>query len=358
MKLPPLTIGDLIATIPIIQGGMGVGVSRSSLASAVANEGGIGVISGAQIGFTEPDFEKNSFEANIRALKREIRKARELSPKGIIGLNLMVAMNHYKELARTAVEEKINLIISGAGLPKDLPDIVKGSMTKIAPIVSSGKAAHLITKLWDKKHQYIPDLVIVEGPEAGGHLGFSVEDLNQSPRIDLAQILQDVKEALSSFEEKYKRKIPVVVAGGIYNGTDIAKYLKLGASGVQMGTRFIATDECDADIKYKEAFIQSKQDDIGLVKSPVGMPGRAIHNSFTKLTEVGNIPVKWCYDCLIPCNPKTTPYCISKALIEAVKGNLSEGLIFTGSNGHRIKEIIPVKQLIQELVSEAELSYN
>jgi NAD(P)H-dependent flavin oxidoreductase YrpB (nitropropane dioxygenase family) len=182
MKLPSLQIGDLVARIPIIQGGMGIGVSRSNLASAVANEGGIGVISGVQIGFQEPDFETNNREANIRALGKEIRRARQLSPNGIIGVNFLVAMNNYREMVMAAVEEKIDLIISGAGLPKSLPEFVEGTKTKIAPIVSSGKAAMLISKLWDKRYNHIPDAVIVEGPDAGGHLGFSEEELQSNPR--------------------------------------------------------------------------------------------------------------------------------------------------------------------------------
>ena len=356
MKLPTLTIGELIASVPIIQGGMGIGVSRSGLASAVANEGGIGIISGAQIGFTEPDFERNSLAANLRALRSEIRKARELSPNGILGVNLMVAMNHYKELAVAAVEEKVNLIISGAGLPKDLPEFVKGTKTKIAPIVSSGKAAQLISKLWDRKYNHVPDLVIVEGPEAGGHLGFSLEELTQEKRPNLEQIVQEVKESILPFQEKYNKEIPVIAAGGIFDGNDIAKYMKLGASGVQMATRFVATEECDADIRFKEAYVNSTEKDISFVKSPVGMPGRAIINTFTERTEAGRIPVNKCYDCLLPCDPKTTPYCISKALIEAVKGNLEQGLVFTGSNAYRIKEIVSVKTLMQQLVREAEFA--
>jgi len=355
MKIPSLKIGELVASVPIIQGGMGIGISRSGLASAVANEGGIGIISGAQIGFNEPDFETNNLEANVRALRKEIRRARELSPNGILGVNLLVAMNNYKELALTAIEEKIDLIISGAGLPKELPDLVKGSKTKIAPIVSSGKAANLITKLWEKKYDYLPDLVIVEGPEAGGHLGFTLDQLTSAfSKIDLADIVKDVKEALNPFQEKHNKSIPVIAAGGIYDGKDIAKFLNLGAAGVQMGTRFVATDECDADIKFKEAYINSNQKDIQFVKSPVGMPGRAINNPFLDRVDEGNIPVKKCYNCLTPCNPKTTPYCISKALIDAVNGKITEGLIFSGSNAYRLKEIIPVKRLIHELVTETE----
>lgn len=357
MKLPSLRLGDLVARVPIIQGGMGVGVSRSSLASAVANEGGIGIISGVQIGFNEPDFEKNHMEANLRALIKEIRKARELSPKGIIGVNFLVAMNNYKEMVKAAVEEKIDLIISGAGLPKELPGLVKGSKTKIAPIVSSGKAAALITKLWDKRFNYVPDMVIVEGHEAGGHLGFSLDDLNSPEKPSLTDLVKEVVEALKPFKEKYQKEIPVVGAGGVFTGCDIAKLIKAGASGVQMATRFVATEECDADLKYKMAYINSKKDDIQLVKSPVGMPGRAIRNSLIERLEKGNVPIRRCYNCLQPCDPKTTPYCISNALIDAVRGNLDDGLIFTGSNAYRLDKITTVKELINELVIEAEACF-
>ncbi|MCC5912419.1 MAG: nitronate monooxygenase [Clostridiaceae bacterium] len=352
MKLPPLKLGEKIAEVPIVQGAMGVGVSLSKLAAAVANAGGVGVISAVQIGFEEPDFETNNAEANENALRKHIRKARELSPKGIIGVNLMVAINNYTEMAKAAVEEKIDLIVSGAGLPKDLPEIVQGTKTKIAPIVSSGKAAALITKLWDKRFNYIPDLVVVEGPEAGGHLGFSVEDLNATPKPQLDKIVEDVIDALKPFEEKHNKKIPVIAAGGVFDGKDIAKYLEIGAAGVQMATRFVATEECDADIRYKETYVQSQQQDIQLVKSPVGMPGRAIHNDFLKKLEKSNIPVTKCYNCLKPCEPKNTPYCISTALINAVKGNVQEGLIFSGTNAYRIDKIVSVKELMAQLVEE------
>lgn len=354
MKLPALKIGELVARLPIIQGGMGVGVSRSRLASAVANVGGIGVISSAQIGFEEPDFETNNSEANKRAMRNEITKARKLSPLGVIAVNIMVAMNNYKEMVKIAIEEKIDLIISGAGLPTELPKLVEGSKVKIAPIVSSGKAAMVITKLWDHKYSRIPDLIIVEGPEAGGHLGFSREELFSGERQNLEDIVKDVLEAIKPFEEKYDRKIPVAAAGGIYTGEDIAKFIKLGASGVQMATRFVATEECDASLEYKMAYINSKKEDIIFVKSPVGMPGRAIQNEFLNKLEEGNVPVKKCYNCLKPCNPAKTPYCITKALIEAVKGNAQDGLIFSGSNAYRLDKITTVKELIDELVNEAE----
>lgn len=355
MNISSLKIGELIAKIPIMQGGMGVGVSGSRLASAVALEGGIGVISGIQIGYKEPDFENNWREANIRALRKEIRKAKELAPKGIIGANFLVAMNNYYDSCKTAVEEGIDLIISGAGLPTGLPDIVKGSKTKIAPIVSSARAISVICKLWDKKFSVAPDLVVVEGPNAGGHLGFHFEELENGTAERLEDIVPEVIQALKPYEKKYNRTIPVVAAGGIYTGSDMARFLKLGASGVQIATRFVATEECDANIKFKEAYINAKEEDIKLVHSPVGMPGRAVRNHFTDYVEAnGKTSIKKCYNCLKTCNPKDTPYCISRALIQAVNGNLDEGLIFTGSNSYKINKIVKVKELINEILEEAE----
>lgn len=358
MNIPPLKIGDLVAKVPIIQGGMGVGVSLSNLAAAVANEGGIGVISGVQIGFREKDFKANNDEANIRGLIKEIRNAKQLSPKGILGVNMLSAVNNYKDMVKTAVKEKIDIIISGAGLPKNLPELVKGSDTKIAPIVSSGKAAAVIAKMWDRKYKYVPDVVIVEGPHAGGHLGFSVEQLTSLKMPNLKDIVKEVIEDLKPFAEKYKKEIPVIAAGGIYTGKDIAEFLKLGASGVQMSTRFVATEECDAHINFKKAYISATKEDIQLIKSPVGMPGRAIRNAFVKTIENNRLKIKKCYDCLKPCDPATTPYCISDALISSVQGDVENGLVFVGSNAYRMHEMTTVKELISELVHEAEKFLN
>ncbi|WP_138202794.1 NAD(P)H-dependent flavin oxidoreductase [Haloimpatiens lingqiaonensis] len=353
MKLPSLIIGNLKAKLPIIQGGMGIGISLSGLASAVAREGGIGIISGVGIGFRESDFSVNSKEANIRALKKEIVKAKTLSSNGIIGVNILTASNEYEELVTTASQCEADLIICGAGLPTNLPALVKNKITKLIPIVSSGKAASIITKLWKRKYNYIPDALIVEGPKAGGHLGFSKEDLFREDK-KLENILEEVIKAIKPFEEEAKRSIPIIAAGGIFHGSDIPKFLKLGASGVQMGTRFVATEECDAHIKFKRAYINSKKEDLDIVISPVGMPGRAIKNSFINSIKNENLPIDKCYRCLSHCNPKTAPYCISKALINSANGNLDEGLIFCGENAYRLKEIVPVKDLIQTLLIEAE----
>ncbi len=354
MNLPPLKIGELTAKLPIIQGGMGIGISLSSLASAVANAGGIGVISGVQIGYKEEDFEKNTLNANIRALKKEIQKARKLSPNGILGVNIMVAATHYKELVLTAVKEKIDLIICGAGLPSDLPKLVKGSNTKIAPIVSSGKAASVITKMWKKKFDYVPDLIVVEGHKAGGHLGFSSEELENSTAKDLHSIVKDVLSVVKPLEAEYNKSIPVVAGGGIYTGKEIAELIKIGAAGVQMATRFVATEECDAHINFKKAYVNANKEDVIIIKSPVGMPGRAINNEFIKSLDSSNSSITKCYSCIKHCNPAQTPYCISKALINAVNGDIDNALVFAGTNAYKIDKIVTVKELMDELVTEAE----
>lgn len=356
MFLPKLQIGDLIAKIPIIQGGMGIGVSLSSLAAAVANEGGIGIISGVQTGFNEPDFRSNNLLANIRGIQKEIRRARSLSPKGIIGINILTAANHYKELVETAVKEKIDIIISGAGLPKELPLYVKGTDTKIIPIVSSGKAAKVITKLWTRNYDYVPDAIIVEGARAGGHLGFSKEELVSNSSKNLIEILKEVINEINPFEKKYNKKIPVIAAGGIYSGKDIMECMNNGAAGVQMSTRFVATHECDADIKYKEAYIKCKDEDVRIVDSPVGLPGRAIANNFTKMIENNKLAITKCYRCLHGCDPRVAPYCISDALINAVRGKVEEGLIFCGSNAYKLESILSVKKLMQIILKEVEES--
>ena len=329
-------------------------MSLSSLASAVACEGGIGVISGVQIGYDEPDFLTNNSEANVRALKRHIKKAKDICKDGILGLNLLTAMTNYKEMVLAAVEMKIDIIISGAGLPLDLPSLVEGSDTKIVPTVSSGKAAAVISKMWDRKYKRLPDMVIVEGADAGGHLGFTKEELLNKDYKSLEELVVEVIEALKPYMEKYQVDIPVIAAGGIFTGEDIAKFIKLGASGVQMGTRFVGTHECDAHINFKNSYINAEYEDIRLVQSPVGMPGRAVNNEFTKKLDIENVPVKRCYDCLVPCNPATTPYCISQALIQSVTGDMANGLVFAGSNAYKVNKIVSVKELMKELVEEAE----
>lgn len=348
----PLKIGNLIAKIPIIQGGMGIGISLSNLSGAVALEGGIGVISTAQIGFSENDFKKNPLEANLRMIGEHINRARKMAPKGILGVNIMVATNHYKEYVLEAVKSGIDLIISGAGLPLELPSLVAKSKTKIAPIVSSKKAAELLLKMWDKKDQTTADAIIIEGPLAGGHLGFHMDYLENMNSNNYDDEIKEIIKITKQYEEKYEKEIPVIVAGGIKDQEDLDHVISLGASGIQVGTKFVTTKECDAHSNYKEAYIRSKKEDIVYVKSPVGMPGRAIMNPFVERTMMDNIPVKACHGCIRTCSPKTTPYCITEALMNAAKGEIEKGLIFCGAYAYKEDKIRTVKDVIEDYIGK------
>ncbi len=344
-----LVIQNLIAKVPIVQGGMGVGISLDNLASAVAREGGIGVISTAQIGFKDPEFLKNPLETNLKAVERCIKSAKEKAKGGIIAANIMVATRCYEKYVKAAVKAGVDLIISGAGLPISLPEYVKGSETKIAPIVSSEKAAKIICKMWDKKSHTAPDMVVIEGPLAGGHLGFHYDELMDISMDLYDEEIKKIMEAVKPYGEKYNKKIPVIVAGGIHDQKDVAHYLGLGADGVQVATRFVTTVECDADPKYKEAYLQAKKEDITIVKSPVGMPGRAIRNAFIKKVEAGEKAPIHCLGCLEKCDPKTIPYCITAALVNAALGKTDEGLVFCGARAYEENEIRTVHDVIEEL---------
>jgi len=351
---PTLKIRDLEVKLPIIQGGMGIGVSMSKLAAAVANEGGIGIISGAQPGYQEENFRTDNNAANVQGLIKEIRKARELAPNGAIGVNFLAASKNYTDLVMAAVKEKVDLVISGAGLPKTLPSLVKGTSTKIAPIVSSGKAAATIAKIWDRKYDYLPDAVIVEGPLAGGHLGFHPDDLKDGNWPNLKDLVTEVVEALKPFEEKYDRKVAVIAAGGVFSGADMAEMMEAGAAGVQMATRFVTTEECDASDAFKQAYIDATEDDIEIIVSPVGLPGRAVKNKFTELAKEGAHKVTRCYLCLKGCNPATTPYCITDALVASVEGDTENGLVFVGQNASKLTEISTVHNVIESIRNEYE----
>ena len=373
--LKPLKIGNLVAKHPVIQGGMGVGVSLSSLAGAVAKAGGIGIISTAQIGFKDQDFGKNPMAANLRAIHSELKKAREKAPQGILGFNIMVATKEYASYVKEAVKAGADVIISGAGLPIDMPKFVaeaeredggseiKERRTMIAPIVSSVKSALVICRMWDRKYHTAPDFVVVEGPCAGGHLGFSREQLTElgadtdhvaetfnEPAYD--KEIRGIIETVKGFAEKYKKHIPVITAGGIFDHKDVLHQFGLGAEGVQAATRFVTTEECDADIAYKEAYINAKEEDIVIVKSPVGMPGRAIKNKFLERVAQGPVKVEQCFRCLEHCNPAETPYCITKALINAAEGKIDEALLFCGSNAYRCEKIETVPEVMAALCGE------
>ena len=349
----PLVIGDSIASLPIVQGGMGIGVSLANLASAVANEGGIGVISAAGVGMFYPrsldrDFEEN----NLYGLREEIKKARRMTD-GLLGVNIMVALTSYGDLVEASLDEGIDFIFAGAGLPLDLPKYkTPDSNTKLVPIISSGRAAKIITKKWIQNFDYLPDAFVLEGPKAGGHLGFKKGTMDD-PSNALDLLLADVLEALKPFEEQYNRKIPVIVGGGVYDGSDMLYYLQRGAAGVQMATRFVTTNECDASDDFKQTYINAKEEDIVYIESPVGLPGRAIRNAFLNDVEQGlKHPFSCPYDCIITCKKEEAPYCITLALINAKNGKFTNGFAFAGSNAFKATKIVSVKEVVQSLIQE------
>ena len=371
----PLVIGDLKIEKPVIQGGMGVGISLHRLAGAVAKAGGMGLISTAQIGFREPDFKTNFVEANLRAIRNEFKKAREIAPEGAIGFNIMVATKHYDMWVKEAVKAGADAIISGAGLPVSLPEYAEAAYeemkavgkkllrrTKLAPIVSTAKAAMVICKMWDRKYHRVPDFVVVEGPLAGGHLGFTKEQLTQygadsadvEKTYDQAAYDEEVKaimKVVKGYEEKYDTHIPVVTAGGIYTHEDVKHQFELGAEGVQVATRFVTTRECDAPDAYKQTYIEASKEDIVITQSPVGMPGRAILNPFLKKIKEGErSAIKSCFQCLEHCDIKTIPYCITRALVNAAEGDEDAALLFCGSNAFRSDRIETVEEVMNALL--------
>jgi NAD(P)H-dependent flavin oxidoreductase YrpB (nitropropane dioxygenase family) len=346
-NLPTLKIGNLNINPPIIQGGMGIRVSGANLAAAVANTGCAGVIASTGIGLFE-NFEGDLWKFNGESLRNEIRKARSMT-KGVLGVNVMVALTDHENLSKVAIEENIDMIISGAGLPLDLPKLLNGRDVKLIPIVSSAKALALICKRWQGRYNKLPDAVVVEGVKAGGHLGYSAESIADGTAMKVEDIVKEVVQLANSFETKF----PVIAAGGIFDGNDIARFLKLGASGVQMATRFVCTDECDAHINFKKAYLDSKEEDLTIIKSPVGLPGRVINSPFVEKIKKGlTVPFKCSYKCLRTCDSEKAPYCIAKVLSNASMGKLDESFVFAGSNAYKCNEIIPVKELVEKLKSE------
>jgi len=350
--LKPLLIGDLEIKIPIIQGGMGVKVSTASLASAVANCGAAGTIASVGLAYGIDEKGREFVEASNEALQKEIRLAKKLT-KGIVGVNIMVALSNYEELARTAAKENTDFIISGAGLPLSLPEFTKGTSAKLIPIVSSPRATDLIIKTWKRRYNRLPDAIVVEGPMAGGHLGFKLNDLKSHTATSLESLVVDILKVVKGYESESGTHIPVIAAGGIFDGSDIAKFLKLGVSGIQMATRFVATLECSVPDEFKKLYIAAKEEDIVIIDSPVGMPGRAIMTKFVRRVIHGEkVPFKCTYKCLRTCDPNAVPYCIARALCNAVNGDLDNAVVFAGSNVAKVKEIVSVKDLIHELVDE------
>lgn len=345
-------IGDLKIPVPIIQGGMGIGISLSKLASAVANMGGIGIISTVGIGLIDNNGKGNYKKKNIDAIRKEIRKAREQT-LGVLGVNIMSVITNFSDMVKTTIEEGIDIIFSGAGLPLDLPKyLTEGVKTKLVPIVSSGRAASIISTKWIQNFNYVPDAFVVEGPKAGGHLGFKKDDL-ESESNALENLVAEVLKVTEWIKEKYNKVVPVIAAGGIFTGQDMFQIMKRGASAVQLGTRFVATEECDANIEFKNAFLQAKFEDVKIISSPVGMPGRSINNKFLQEAFEGKRRPEVCrHHCIKSCDPKTTSYCIADALLQAYRGNMDDGFAFTGTNAWRIDKISTVSKLFAELTEE------
>ncbi|MFC1753544.1 NAD(P)H-dependent flavin oxidoreductase [Thermoproteota archaeon] len=356
IDLPKFKIGNL--EINLIQGGMGVGISGRNLVSAVAECGGAGIIASVGLGLLQ-DHSGSYTEGNVMALRDEIRAARQLSNR-VIGVNIMRVLTDYANMVDVAVEEGVDLIITGAGIAKDLPERIRDKDISLVPIVSDQRVAKIMTKAWDK-YGKVPDAFIVEGPEAGGHLGYKYDDLVNQTAPSLEDIAKDVIRFADN-PDNFDKPVPVIVAGGIYTGQDIAYYRDIGAAGVQMATRFVTTHECDASDAFKQTYLDAEKEDIQIIKSPVGIPGRAIINKFLAETQRGNKRKFKCYfKCIRPCKPKESPYCIAEALAGAQQGNFTRGFAFAGSNAYRATEescldesgqFITVKTLMQRLSDE------
>ncbi len=351
---PPLTIGKHTAKHPIIQGGMGVRISTGKLAAAVANAGGVGVIASVALGqnYTSPSGSRKYFTKNIEALRDEMRYARSRTD-GVIGVNCMVAITDYIKMIEVSCEEGANMIISGAGLPLKLPEYVQDPNVALVPIISEARAAKVIIKKWERAYKRQPDAFLIESPnKAAGHLGaHNVEDV-MNPKYSLDVVVPALRKML---KEDFKTDIPIIAAGGVFDYNDIKHIIDIGGNGVQMGTRFVCTHECDVPDNFKQAFINATADDVVLIASPVGMPGRGIKNKFLeRVLSKEKIPVKCIANCLWTCDPKVTPYCIVDALDKAQRGDLDNGLIFAGTNVSKVDKIVSVEELMHELTTPPE----
>ena len=359
MRLKPLKIGKYEIKYPIIQGGMGVGISWDRLAGAVSKEGGLGVISTVGTGYYEnkryiekeitgrPLDTKNFYSK--KALFKIFENARKICGDAPLGANVLYAINDYGRVVRDSCEAGANIIITGAGLPTNMPEFTEGFDVALVPIVSSAKALKIICKRWEKRYKRVPDAVIVEGPLSGGHQGFTYEQCFME-EYQLENIVPKVVD-----ETKKWGDIPVIAAGGIWDHEDIIKFLELGASGVQMGTRFIGTFECDAHDNFKQILLDAKKEDILLLKSPVGYPARGIKTNLIDLVEKKEGPaIKCISNCVAPCQrgveAKEVGYCIADRLSDAYLGDKELGLFFSGANGYRLEKIVSVKELMQSLI--------
>ena len=348
MKLPKLKIRNFETKFPIIQAGMGVRVGNSTLAAETANLGGFGTI--ASVGLGDIEKSKSNFEAESnRVLVEEIRKARSLTNgNGPIGINAMFAMSNYDSIIKAAVDENIDFILSGAGLPIHLPKIVGDADVALIPIISGGRALKIILNAWKRKYNRKPDAIIVEGPKCGGHLGFAYQQLENPENCSLEILYTEVKEVMDAFGYS---DIPLIAAGEATSREEIEAFIKMGYDAVQVGTYFIATEEAGMDVKSKNVYVNAKSEDVVVIQSPVGLPVRVLKTPLVKRVLDGNKEKFGCpYRCLRTCDPKKAPFCIAKALLSTWSGDVHNGLYMTGCNVDNVKEIIPLKKFFDTLV--------
>lgn len=352
-SLPVLKLGRHVPRYPIIQGGMGVKISGPRLAGAVAAQGGVGTIASVGLACDSSHYDgKNYFEANKLAIRDAISEAREIAPEGVIAINCMVALTDYDDHIRSACEAGVDVIISGAGLPLKLPDLTKDFPdVALVPIVSSLKAFKLIVKRWEKLYGRLPDGVVVETPlHAGGHLGVTKMDQVNSPDLSLETVVPELVDYIAN---ELGEDIPVVAAGGIWDRQDMEKAFALGARGVQMGTAFACTEEGDASARFKQAFVDAKEEDVVLIKSPVGIPGRALKSPFIQRYLQGDVESKPCMaNCLTHCSYRKDrqAFCIAAALVDAYNGDWENGLFFCGDNVVKCDRIRTVAEVFRELL--------
>ncbi len=340
-----LKLRDKALQLPLIQGGMGVGVSLSSLAGAVAQCGGMGVISAANVGFESRLELLSDLATDRRRLAYHIDRARQIAAgQGLIGVNVMVAMTAYREMVACAAKAGADAVICGAGLPLDLPELV-GDKMLFAPIVSSLKALQVLVKIWQKRYGRIMDFVVIEGADAGGHLGVAREQLAD---YSLSEVVAQIRSYVDQLNRRLNLDVKLFAAGGIRNKADVAQMIASGADGVQVATPFIATVECDACDAFKQTIVAASDEDLEIINSPVGMIGRAVKNDFIKKIAKQRITPQKCINCIKTCNPATTAYCISEALTSSVRNG--NGLIFSGNKINAIDRIKTVKRVIEELI--------
>lgn len=345
-SLKPLILGDLVIQIPIVQGGMGVAVSTAPMVSAVSNYGGLGVLATVALGHKyELDYRTNYKGANERALRKEIRRIRSMTDRPF-GVNIMLALTDASRLMEVAVDEGVAALILSTMLPLSMPEKVLKSQTRIIPKISSKYAADITCMAWKRRYGRLPDAFILETPLSGGHLGIKLEELKNLQEHTLDKIMPD-------FIRDYRGTIPMIAAGGIFDGRDIARALNLGADGVLLGSRFVCTHECEVAPEFKQAYLDAEEEDIVIIQSPVGLPARVIKNNFYERIRRGEAFPKNCpVHCLNTCDPKKSLFCIGEALFAAKHGNMDDGLVLCSTTTHRNKEIVSIKALMDTLVSE------